>query len=155
MDANKCESIMQEYLFLDKNQILPLKITMHLLSCKKCRSEVRMLSKAQKISAAPLMESVSPDDASIKMVMNKLFSPNKVKPISLTRWAISGILMLLLLLVFGLASRNLHNQDLQLAFYLIFAGIITVYGAMFIGCNLDFFVKKIDSFSESRKISLA
>ena len=34
----ECNSVMEEYLSLDKGERIPLPITLHLLSCKKCRN---------------------------------------------------------------------------------------------------------------------
>ncbi len=45
----KCGNSMEQYLSLDKNERVPLKISMHLLSCKKCRAQIKMLKTAEKV----------------------------------------------------------------------------------------------------------
>ena len=44
-----CENFMEKFLLLDKNEILPLSMTFHLLFCEECRTIVRSFSKAEKI----------------------------------------------------------------------------------------------------------
>lgn len=149
----KCEEIMDKYLMLDRNRMIPPRMTLHLLRCKECRTEVRMLTKAQRLCAEPLLQKIAPEDRSIRAVMDRLFPQKDRSPITLTNWIISGALMILLLLVFVFLPHG--SGLLTLAFYMLFAAIITTYVALFVGCNMDFFVKKIDPFKDIDTLRLA
>lgn len=133
----KCDAIMDEFMALDKNEKLPLKVTLHLLNCEKCRTEVRLLTMAEKIAARTMVVSNTDNDFS------------RDNPVSLKNWILSGIIMIVFMLSFLILSSSLHSDSLTLAFALVFAFVITAYCALFVGVNLDFFVKKIENY-ESR-----
>lgn len=144
-----CTQIMNQFLELDKNQRIPLKLTLHLLLCKKCRTQVRMLTKAEKIASEPLKVQVPLTDNSIEAVLRQInpqydYEESK-SPISLGRWIVSGAAMVCLMLLFGILTRGSSSQALLISFYLLFAGVVTAYCAFFVGCNMDFFVKKIET----------
>ena len=42
MKNEKCEKIMDTFLALDKDERLPLSVSLHLLACPHCRSQVRL-----------------------------------------------------------------------------------------------------------------
>ena len=146
-NKKNCENIMDTFLSLDKDEHIPLKVSLHLLSCPKCRTQVRMMTKAEHLAKVPLSQAVNESDSVIASVLKKIdtqkgsSTPN---PISLRQWIVSGILMILLMLSFGLYTAE-SSEELKIAFYLVFALIITIYCAMFIGCNIDFFIKKINT----------
>ncbi|MCR5290338.1 MAG: hypothetical protein K6E51_10130 [Treponema sp.] len=145
----KCDTFMDTYLQLDKNAFLPLSLTLHLLTCKKCRTQVRLLTKAEKVLAEPIKVQVPSSDATIEAVLkqiNPTYNTQELQsPISLSKWIVSGLIMIVLLIVFGLFTNNMGNSSLLIPFYLTFATIVVTYCAMFIGCNMDFFVKKIET----------
>ena len=132
----KCEKLMEEYLMLDKNQVVPLHLTLHLLCCKKCRSEVHYLSLAEKIAAKELKADAGLKSPAIKEEASK-------PPISMTKWIVGGALMMIFLMFFGVTSKN-ATPELQVLFYIFFAAAVCAYCAVFIATNLDFFIKKID-----------
>ena len=70
-----CSEVMNNYLSLDKGERVPLGVTLHLITCKECRNQVRALKKAEKIARAPLEIPVAMDDFSIEAVMAKI-APN-------------------------------------------------------------------------------
>ena len=133
---SKCEKMMDEYLMLDKNQVVPLKLTLHLLSCQKCRSEVHYFSLAEKIAAKELKSDADLKAPAIKEEASK-------NPISMTKWIVGGIIMMIFLMFFGVESKN-ATQELQVLFYIFFAVAVCAYCSVFIATNLDFFIKKID-----------
>ena len=49
-----CDRAFNRYLELDKNERVPLRVTLHLLACPACRTGVRRLSRAERVLAAPL-----------------------------------------------------------------------------------------------------
>lgn len=125
---SRCDLMMDRFLMLDKHERIPLRVTLHLLGCKKCRSQVRYLSKAEKIAAEPLKISVP-----------------LIKPVSMKKWIFYGILMILLMATYQLSAAKLGSETANTFFYIIFGIVVTAYCAIFIAANLDFFVKKISS----------
>lgn len=139
---------MDAYLALDKNERIPLKLTVHLLTCRHCRTQVRLLTKAERIAAQPLAVPAPLSDATVMDIMHAIdpaWSQEKAKPVSLANWICGGVLMIVFMLVFSLL-RGTHTDDtLTLAFYLFFACAVTAYCAIFVATNLDFFIKKIQT----------
>ncbi|AEE15967.1 hypothetical protein [Treponema brennaborense] len=145
-----CEQIMDDFLALDKNERMPLHVTVHLLRCKKCRTAVRLCSCAEKSAARPLKTAESAAGAAVVALMKKIDPSYKgeepVAPISLKRWVVSGIAMIVAMLMFRLTPAAMSSETLVVSFYLLFALVVTAYCAIFVGSNLDFFVKKIETF---------
>jgi hypothetical protein len=139
---------MDQFLSLDKGEHIPLSLTIHLLHCPKCRSEVRLLTKAEEAAGKPLKISTPITDQSITSIMKVIdpsYDPDK-NHVPLFQWIIAGIIMIAAMFFFGFYTSASSNHFLLVAFYLVFAGSVTAYCMLFIGTNLDFFVKKISSF---------
>ena len=129
-----CEKMMDEYLMLDKNERIPLRVTLHLLKCKKCRTQVHYLSLAEKYAGEPLRA---------EKLVDKLENM-EVKPVSMTKWIISGILMIFMMVSFVLFLNKIDRASFSIIFNVIFGILVTVYCTLFVGTNVDFFVKKIE-----------
>lgn len=141
-----CESAMNRFFALDKNERLPLGVTLHLLGCAECRTQVRMLSLAEKVAARPLKMPVSlaEADATRKTIERQLHLPLTAKNhVSLSNWIVGGVLMIAFMFAFVFLSKKIDSLLLTASFYLFFAGAVTAYCALFVGSNMDFFVKKI------------
>lgn len=154
MNFEKCTQIMTDYLALDRNEHVPLSITAHLLVCKKCRTEVRLLTMADKACTQPLSIPIPLNDETITSIMKAIIPDYKgeqdfsLGKVSLKRWVISGTLMIFAMLFFGINSYS-HDPRIAILIYLIFAAVITVYLALFVASNMDFFVKKLENFQIS------
>lgn len=152
MKNTNCDSIMNNYLELDSNSHLPINITMHFLTCKKCRTQVRALTKADRLCKEQMSIPVPLTDDTLISIMNKIdpsfakLNASATSPISMKKWIIAGILMIVGMLFFGI-SDYATNLQLSIAFYLVFAGAVTAYCGLFIGCNMDFFIKKLNNLS--------
>lgn len=147
-NPDSCSRTMDRFLELDKNERIPLSVTLHLLFCSKCRTQVRRMTQAECLIAAPLKIATPLTDDTIENVLKaaQVYNAETMKsPISLTRWIVSGILMIVLLIAFGIITRSSSSEELMLIFYLMFALLVTGYCALFVGCNMDFFVKKIET----------
>lgn len=149
MKKEKCKEIMDQFLLLDKNQKIPLKITLHLLACKECRTQVRLCTLAERASAKSLNEKSPLNNDTLISIMSKIspktMKQEKVKHVSLVHWIIIGLVMLVAMLFYGIQTVSLNSSIIVLPFYLCFAGIVCVYCALFVGSNLDFFVKLFDT----------
>ena len=53
--------------------------------------------------------------------------------------------MILFMLAFGLSNYCGASKAIVISFYTLFAGCVTAYCAMFVGTNMDFFVKLINT----------
>lgn len=143
---------MDRFLELDKNERLPLGVTIHLLYCKKCRTEVRLFTMAEKVCAQPLKIPVADNDKIISLLMKKIdpsYDENaKVMHISMRRWIVSGVAMILAMLVFLFVRSSVPSNALDIAFCLLFTCVVSAYCALFVGSNMDFFVKKIETLKD-------
>ncbi|HOE09781.1 MAG TPA: hypothetical protein PLV89_13045 [Treponemataceae bacterium] len=138
---------MHDYLLLDRHEHVPLKITAHLLACKKCRTEVRLLTIADKACTKPLSIPVPITSDSITSIMKAVIPNYTVEEpvfnkVSLKRWVISGLVMIFAMLFFGINSYS-QNSQIAVSVYLVFAAVITAYLALFVAGNMDFFIKKL------------
>ena len=126
----KCKKYMTEYLYLDKNQLIPFSITIHLLSCSNCRKQVKTLNYAQKVAG--------------KLPKIKRNIHHNYPKVSLTLWIITGILLILTMITAAVTFK-FTNSHAKMFFSILFALAVTAYCALFIGTNLDFFIKQIDT----------
>ena len=131
MKNQKCESIMERFLQLDKNERLPLSMTLHLLKCKKCRTQVHYLTLAEKYASKPLQ------NKSLKEILENM----SAKPVSLTKWIIWGILMIFLMITFGIFLNKIDRTSFAIIFNVMFGVMVTVYCALFVGTNIEYFIK--------------
>ena len=141
-----CDFYMDRYLTLDKGEKIPMEVTLHLLSCSKCRSEARSLLKAERLLKKPLEIPVPIESDTVTTVMKEIdpsYNPREHK-VSFRQWIITGIFILLcavMLTVFAMPE----NGMVSFLSFGIFALIIVAYCACFIASNLDFFIKKIET----------
>lgn len=147
-----CNEVMEEYMSLDKGERIPLGITLHLLSCKRCRAQVRLLRRAERSSAPNSCDQTALDDAAILAVMKKITtkSDSQKNPISFSKWIVGGVIMALLFIAFSVFAKPGSNHSLTVYTYIELAALITAYCALFIRSNMDFFVKKINSKLEKK-----
>lgn len=128
-----CEKNMDVFLSLDKNERIPLGVTLHLLKCKKCRSQVHYLTLAERYASEPIRTN------GIKEMLENL----PVKPVSMTKWIFWGVVMILLMVNFVLFLNKIDQKTFAIIFNIIFGILVTAYCTLFVGTNIDFFVKKI------------
>ena len=129
-----CEKQMETFLALDKYERLPPRLTLHLLRCKKCRTQVHYLTLAERYASEPVRTTFR------KYAFNNM----QIKPVSMTKWIVAGILMILMLVTFGIFLNKIDRTSFAIIFNVMFGVLITVYCALFVSTNIDFFVKKID-----------
>ena len=144
---NKCNDVMEKYLSLDKGERVPLEITLHFLTCKNCRTQARLLRRAERSSVPDSSKLTALNDAAILAVMQKIAAKNggKKNPLSLSKWIIGGIAMAALFIAFSVFEKPGANHPLTIYTYVELAALITAYCALFIRSNMDFFVNKIDT----------
>ena len=91
----KCQHIMEKFYSVDKNHLLPVNISAHLLICSECRKQVRLLSKAEKLVAADLKQKADVDSEEVTRIVNNAMKQQKdfIK-VSFRSWGVSaGILL--------------------------------------------------------------
>ncbi len=154
MKKTMCDNTIERFLELDKDENLGLKTSLHLLTCKKCRTVVRLCSIAQRSSARPLhiQEAISNNVTSIIQKANpsiELLKDSQAKPITMKKWLYSGLGIVICFITFAFASPNGTPKVLEFTIYSVFSLILCLYTSFFIGSNLDFFVKIIDKHTKS------
>lgn len=151
-----CDSAFDRYLELDKNERVPLQVTLHLFACPACRTAVRHMTRAERIMSAPLRSPApSAGDPAIRAAMERIRAAGLSYPedadetgrVSMTRWLVA-----LFALAAGFAvvpsssigewSRLVFGDAYYLPFYILCGVAVTVFGGLFVGSNIDFFVKK-------------
>jgi hypothetical protein len=152
-----CNAIMERFMELDKNEKLPFYMTLHLLFCRDCRTSVRMLTLAERQAAQPLAEYVTVDDAFMQAIMAKVspLTQESAAPVTMRRWVVSGLIMIAALFCFPIFSdmRLPDTEILTLSFYLLFGCAVAVYCVIFVGGNLDFFIKQIELAKKAHQAS--
>lgn len=143
----KCESYMDRFFALDKNERLPLSLTLHLLACKKCRSSVRRLTLLEKKCSRENLRKIKADSKSVAGIMSLLDGECRRcnisrKSVSLTHWSFTGILLLLCMIVMELLAIVTASELMMFSISFFFGFSVIVYCAFFVGLNMDFFIKK-------------
>lgn len=148
-----CGATMEKYLSLDKGEHIPLSLTFHLLICERCRNEVRFFRKAETAAASNAQVGIT--DKSISAVMEKIYASegHLENKISLSKWIIGGIAIIAMFLAAAFFLHGISSNALRLCIYTELAVLITVYCALFIRSNMDFFVKLINAKISSPSIS--
>lgn len=140
-----CEECMDTYLSLDKGEKIPRAVTRHLLTCPKCREEIKAISRAEKIAAGPLTINSPVSSQSINESLRKI-GPECIpgqKKLSLVAWILYAIGFFAAILVFCTFFTSLEVLTFNFSF--AFAICIIVYITVMIYMNMDIFVKKINS----------
>lgn len=142
--GNKCNDFLEIFYGLDKQEHLPIKLSLHLLFCRECRTTVRKLTKAEKLllekAVAPSRESSKTAASVLNAIENTNldFHENKT---SLRKWALSGT-GLFACLVIMVPLLIIKGQDfLSLVSTISFSTMICTWCFLFVGNNMDFFVK--------------
>lgn len=145
---NKCEEIMNEYLMLDKGEKVPLHLTLHILGCRKCRQQIKMLKLAEQQIAAPLKIQAPITDATIEKILEEVspeFKDRFYKPLPIPGWIIGGVIMCALLIFSIWNTSSLQSRKLTCYYAYTLAGCISVYSAVFVISHMDAFVKKLST----------
>lgn len=143
MSANKkCSEVMDGFLELDKHQRIPLWITMHLLTCSECRNNVRLYTQAEKFLATENDGEASFTYAAISDVKEKLYpGSTREKKVPLFYWLVIGIILVACMILSTFFAGKIIPELLSLVWIFV-AVVVTTYCMLFIGMNMDFFVKQ-------------
>lgn len=151
-----CNLAMERYCSLDKNQRVPLGVTAHLFLCPGCRTAVRRMTIAERFCSMPYQPvSGGASDPSVQAVLDRIVASGLThvnldqyeRPVSMLRWIVSG-----LALVLGFAfipftfmgewSGHNFGSSFSLPFFIVCGVAVTAWCGVFVGTNIDFFVKK-------------
>lgn len=155
----KCSIAFDRYLALDKNERVPFGLTAHLFLCPVCRSAVRQLTRVETLLAQPLSCSTAvsavPPDPVLTAAIEKIAAAGLSYPVrepvakrvSLLRWFLVGVLLAGGFVVLPLSTSGVWMQaefgkSLIVPFYILSGCIVSAYGGLFIGTNIDLFVKR-------------
>jgi len=153
----KCDKAFDLYLSLDKNERVPLALTLHLLYCPVCRTGVRNLAHAEEtlssvLEPVPIQRSADPVVAAAlaRIAAAGLVYPTvpvAVRSVSLFPWLMAGFILILGFAVVPFSSIGIWSSDtfgasFLVPFYLFCGVAVTAYCGLFVGTNIDLFVKK-------------
>ncbi len=155
-----CEKAIDRYLSLDKGEWVPPAVTFHLIFCPVCRTLVRKLAEAERLAARPLAVRPAPKvavaDPVLAAALERLAASGLVYPevkpddrhVSLARWLVAGFALAIGFTAvpfsfIGDWSSSTFGLAYSVPFYLLCGLAVTAYCGMFIGTNIDFFVKKL------------
>lgn len=142
---------MNIYLSLDKHEHLPIGLTWHFLTCKKCRTKIALLSKAEKASSEEYIEQALYTNQNIFAIMSKIDSEylekekNPMPHVSMAKWIISGAIILITMIALGILVEPASRKGTYALITTIYAVVLTFYCAFFVACNLDFFIKHLET----------
>jgi len=151
---------MDIYLSLDKHQHIPFLVTCHFLTCKKCRTKVVTLKKIETISAKQYSTPVSYSDKTLAAIMKQIDSSilveekNTMPHVSMTKWIISGLFILISMVSFGIFAIPELRQGMYALATSVFAIVFTLFCGVFVASNLDYFIKQIETHTFISKGSL-
>jgi predicted anti-sigma-YlaC factor YlaD len=158
-----CDRAFDRYLALDKNERVPLRVTLHLFGCPACRTAVRRMTRAEALLARPLapvpsaaVSSVTETaDPVLLAAMERIRLSGLAYPdlsadegrVSMTRWVVAGVALVVGFAIqsgtaLGDWSRLVFGNSYSVPFSILCGVAVTVFGGLFIGSNIDFFVKK-------------
>lgn len=153
----KCDKAFDRYLSLDKNERVPLSLTVHLLFCPVCRTGVRHLSHAEETLSSILepAPAVRSEDPVVAAALSRIAAAGLVYPsvpvtvhsVSLVRWLLAGVALIAGFAVvpfstIGSWSSQTFGPSFLVPFYLLCGVAVTAYCGLFVGTNIDLFVKK-------------
>lgn len=149
-----CKKAMDRYLALDKNEAVPIGVTLHLIACRDCRTAVRHLTEAEVLLARPLgHESVAVDPA-IAGALARIAAAGAAypdvlgkNPVSLLKWFVVGSLLAAGFATVPFSFVGSWTRDVFGGAYVVPLSIVcglavTAYCGLFVGTNIDFFVKR-------------
>ena len=143
-DNQQCEKMIDTYLMLDKHERIPLAVCVHLLTCKKCRTQVRMMTQAEEKLSSPLAIQLPFSDLKLCSIMQSVdpgFDIKSICPVSMRKWVITGIFMIIGIIIFEILDYLLPGAAiLSASIHIVFGISIVLYCTIFIASNLEFFV---------------
>jgi hypothetical protein len=149
-----CEKIMNRFLATDGKRDLHSDITDHIAGCPRCLREVRNFEKAVALLSRSLERSPVAEDLSAAVLARienwdihidekPAASEGVEKKVSLRKWTITGLIMLLgmVLTPFSTILADLSamkGPDFEVYLHLILGLILSVYTGVFIVSHQDF-----------------
>lgn len=154
-----CSKAFDHYIALDKHERVPFPVMVHLVFCPVCRAAVRQMAAAETLLLRPLSvqstKSNLSDDPVLSAALDKIAAAGLAYPVrdpvakrvSLLRWFLAGILLAGGFALFPFTSSGIWMQAefgkaLVVPFYILCGCAVTAYGGLFVGTNIDLFVKR-------------
>lgn len=147
-----CDYYLDQFYSLDKQERIPLGLCVHLLCCSECRSIVRNLTHAEKMLSHGALQP-STNTETFSAVFKGIKDTNleyRGEKISLRKWAVSGsILLLCIILMIPLLVLKGENTVFT-ASTISLSAFLCVWCGLFVGNNMDFFVKMSSRFQTGK-----
>lgn len=145
-----CEKAINEYCKLDKNQSLPVALSIHMMFCPKCRTLIQNMERLDKFKELDGLPKIKED--SILKVMNKInaletkeLEGNK-KPVLIPFFIVIALFMLPFIILPMLDIGKILIDSLGLFFVLplglLSASITCIISAIFVIKNTKYLTKR-------------
>ena len=157
----KCEQFMDECIKVERRERFPVKMFFHVLCCKKCRDNVRLISGATHFYNNKIMKCADKTNALYLKTMQNIYvlenigvPKKKVAKKSIfsflvfLMWCVIGMLSLFTYVFlpstnFGMPCVEVFGPYFKLQFFVILSLFCTSYTIIFIARNLDFISKTL------------
>ena len=169
----KCKKYFDKYLSLDKNELVPFRVSLHLLFCAKCRTAVRSINAAERLLQGNAKKRAAQkakraatrprgggsrsqaEDPIVAAALRQIEEAGLAYPrmpipgrVSLAKWVACGLILVICLTAFpftamGKWAAAVLGLRFVISFYIMMGLAVAAYSVIFIGSNLDFFVKVI------------
>jgi hypothetical protein len=148
----QCNDAMEKFFALDKNERLPIPLTLHILLCQDCRKTVRALYLAEKQLLRENRSEESITEALLWEISRRLdITKMEIKPISMGKWVAGGLAVIATILLSVIFTGTLvTDTSLLAAIYLTMGFVLTLYCGLFVAGNIDFFVKQNEKFRSGK-----
>lgn len=157
----KCEQFMNECIKVERRERFPLKMFFHILHCKNCRDNLRLITGATHFYNDKIMRRASKHSMVYLETMQSICAKenigvSKKKPskrsvfsfLVFFMWCFIGMLSLFTYVFlpstnFGMPCVEVFGSYFKLQFFVMLALFCTIYTIIFIARNLDFISKTL------------
>lgn len=141
-----CEKVMNRFLKLDNSKSTPLVIFVHMMFCKKCRTEIFEMQKNFAVfnESSAFTVPLDMSDAIIERIAN--VEIEYIQQVSNMRWIVTGLVIFFSIILMAFSEwadwLNLYfGSGFDISFSIVMGLAITIYAALYIAAHIDQFKK--------------
>ncbi len=144
----KCNRIMDEYLELEDNSRIPVRIKIHLFLCSKCRAEAFAMRETMDILKINSPFETGSMSERIMTEINSLPNPY-FKEVSLWHWLITGVVICSSIVLLNYSTpfiwlKEQYGRSMEIPLNIVWGFIICLYVGSFVGTHLDALKKSVE-----------
>ena len=145
----KCDRAIEKYLDADNNSSIPIMLKLHIMSCAKCRREIKALhSSYMRIRKdSPYKSHVDISCSVMNIIMAEQITTGKT--ISGFKWVSIGTLIFSSIVLINFSDsfiwlKKEFGSNYTIPLSIVMGLIFTAYAAILIACNYEYIKKYID-----------